>query len=453
MRHSFTAILSTFLVVACSDNTTADMTSVIALKESGLKADTDEEEDTGNDEEEITAIPPTIISGSHLVCNLVSEKNQQQTSELICYLEKDGQIILTPELDEEDFIAKTEEGERLNIHVHINPDKTFSIIISTTDSQDFIISLENYEEQIEPATIKQEQGNLDPTSKSDELHLEESYSSEQEESQVPLSIEPDGNSYCAELSEHGSWAHVPADPFYGTSDFCIMKFEAKLEAEKLTSVASGLPWTSASQEEAREACLALGQGFHLITNPEWMAVATNAMNVGSNWSGNEVGNGALARGHSFNDFDYPCEANEDDSFAFSAVDCISNATGDFRKKRTHLLSSGDIIWDLAGNVWEWVDYTLEEDRPSPRGNVWVPFPEVIESESMPLTDLIPLAAIDQGWSSTQSLGMYNAGDETRSGTMKRGGGWNALISAGLFGTYLVKESNAPISFRCTYTQP
>ena len=25
-------------------------------------------------------------------------------------------------------------------------------------------------------------------------------------------------------------------------------------------------------------------------------------------------------------------------------------------KRTHTLSNGEVIWDMAGNVWEWTSY-------------------------------------------------------------------------------------------------
>ena len=34
------------------------------------------------------------------------------------------------------------------------------------------------------------------------------------------------NTFCSDLAD-GEWVKVPGDPNYGTSDFCVMKYEAK----------------------------------------------------------------------------------------------------------------------------------------------------------------------------------------------------------------------------------
>jgi hypothetical protein len=58
-------------------------------------------------------------------------------------------------------------------------------------------------------------------------------------------------SHCAELS-NGVWLLVPADPVYGTSNFCVMKYEAKHVSSKPNSNASGTPWVFISFTTAKK---------------------------------------------------------------------------------------------------------------------------------------------------------------------------------------------------------
>jgi hypothetical protein len=39
-----------------------------------------------------------------------------------------------------------------------------------------------------------------------------------------------------------------------------------------------------NQSEAIAACKSLGQGYHLVTNNEWMTIARNIESQGENWS-------------------------------------------------------------------------------------------------------------------------------------------------------------------------
>ncbi|MFA7576177.1 MAG: hypothetical protein WCY27_02920, partial [archaeon] len=99
------------------------------------------------------------------------------------------------------------------------------------------------------------------------------------------------------------------------------------------------------QTEAITACESIGG--HLITNNEWMTLARNIELVPSNWSGGVVGNGYLPRGN---------------SSSSSAMDGFNELSG--WTKRTLTLTNGEVIWDLAGNVWEWTnDSILQKDQP------------------------------------------------------------------------------------------
>ena len=91
---------------------------------------------------------------------------------------------------------------------------------------------------------------------------------------------------------------VEGDQTYGTSDFCVMKYEAKNVWVDQTSNASDTPWVSINQDDAKTECLSIGA--KLISNDQWMTIATNIANQATNWENGSVGSGALNRGHSDN---------------------------------------------------------------------------------------------------------------------------------------------------------
>ena len=51
--------------------------------------------------------------------------------------------------------------------------------------------------------------------------------------------------------------------------------------------------------------------------------------------------------------------------------CSSSVWDD--QRRTLLLSNGNFIWDLAGNMWEWVDHYNRDNKPTPATNAWYEF--------------------------------------------------------------------------------
>lgn len=156
---------------------------------------------------------------------------------------------------------------------------------------------------------------------------------------------------------------------------------------------SNLTFTLVSFENARGYCKTYGE--RLITNRQWMALASSIALIPENWSSGVVGQGALYKGISgvvaLADTDYSavtsrCEYGNLRKFiqaSTSVYACqraglpqASNAgidTSTMRVvsstvSRTHRLPNGQVIWDLAGNLAEWVDGT-ELDDTSPR--VWM----------------------------------------------------------------------------------
>lgn len=142
-----------------------------------------------------------------------------------------------------------------------------------------------------------------------------------------------------------------------------MKYEAKVaggianssynghnysSSETIVSNATDVPIVNLTQQQAITACASIGA--HLVTNNEWMTMARNVESVGSNWSSGTVGNGYLYSGHNDNSPAYALAASADDNQGY----INTGNTGD-NQKRTLTLSNGQIIWDLAGNVWEHVN--------------------------------------------------------------------------------------------------
>ena len=275
-----------------------------------------------------------------------------------------------------------------------------------------------------------------------------------------------GTPDCSNISVGGSWILVPGDSDYGTNDFCVMKYEAKCTEALGTNCAiathspisqvDNTPWVSIDQQDARTACGSLGKGFHLITNDEWMTIGANAAALGSNWDGGNVGTNGLARGHSDDSPNEACAADANDANSYVEGSCTGSSTGTFVQRRTHTLSNGAVIWDLAGNVREWTSYFNDEEKPTPLDVIWDEFTDLSGTTTMPLTDLIPQTAIDSSWNSTKSIGGYYSGNDSSGGAMVRGGHKSDDPNAGVFSIRLDADPttvNTLWGFRCVVAVP
>jgi hypothetical protein len=161
---------------------------------------------------------------------------------------------------------------------------------------------------------------------------------------------------------------VPADNSaeVNTKQFCVMKYEAKNQAGVALSLATGLPWsniprgsTAADPAGAWKKCRDLGDGYDLISNAQWQAIVRNAETARDNNNKllNWYGTGEyLNRGHTDWSPDGALAASTDDDPCSGTQNpnCKNDSHFDFAQKRTHVLSNGSVIWDLGGNVSEWV---------------------------------------------------------------------------------------------------
>ncbi|MCB0343220.1 MAG: hypothetical protein KDD59_13325 [Bdellovibrionales bacterium] len=189
------------------------------------------------------------------------------------------------------------------------------------------------------------------------------------------------------------YVRVPYNDDYAFhEDFCVMKWEAKLlydsDADgdfseevvvadgnasnigmydyfvqvsnrhrfKPVSRPEGRPWVyirrgGTTNEGAIEACSALGEThFSLISNNQWQVAARNIEQVASNWSGLSYGVGFLNVGNITNTPNQSCDGLTSNVFGGSC----STSGGSHETFRVHTLTNSEDIWDLGGNVKEWV---------------------------------------------------------------------------------------------------
>ena len=247
--------------------------------------------------------------------------------------------------------------------------------------------------------------------------------------------------------------------------FYIMKYEAKIQGNNdgnqtysssfvPESRAAGTPWTRINQIQAIAECQSLGSGYHLITNAEWTSLARHIAAQPSNWSTGTVGSGVLSRGYSAS------TTVASDGFANTTIapytglgyeyNIAANevgASGTFDLKRTHNLANGQVIWDLAGNVWEWNSDTCNQGSGLDNwyNSAW------IEWNNSNLDDYERFTAGPNPlYTSSQNAGRY-IGCAANGDGLFRGGRYANGLGSGIFAlcfNSLQSYISGDVSFRC-----
>lgn len=254
----------------------------------------------------------------------------------------------------------------------------------------------------------------------------------------------------------GGYIEVPGNAVVGApNNFCVMKYEAKNDGNgSPTSTAETSPWVSINQVNAKAVCTSLGTGYDLISNSEWMTIARNVENVASNWTGGAVGTGCLKRGNTGTVS--PCE-----EAGYDGADPESGASRNALASLT--LNNNEVIWDLSGNVWEWVDRTLGGELSTDMAvrdrayvstdngpaDIWVEFSAVdMFSNVMPAEAMLPE---NPNYNAAQGVGRYLS--STVGGAALRGGYWDDGSLAGAFSLNLLYSSTllgSGVGFRCVF---
>ena len=253
----------------------------------------------------------------------------------------------------------------------------------------------------------------------------------------------------------------------GTDAFCVMQTEAKGkdDVNGPWPCYCEHPWRNITPDDAKAACRnkhnITNGSCDLLSNRQWMAIARDIEATAANWSGGEVGVGKINRGYSDKHGSWiPLRIDDPEDHWFGVN------SSDWSQKRTHVLSNGSIIWDFAGNAYEWVDWETGGETLTLGPNTCSP--EQVDLYTVDCADLDPNdylpgnpANIDPANYTMANYGIggfYGTTEEARvsggGGAAMRGGYYKTGENAGIFRLYLGYSrdyTGDDVSFRCACT--
>lgn len=243
----------------------------------------------------------------------------------------------------------------------------------------------------------------------------------------------------------------------GVADFCLAKYEMKAissngnlansgsgdvtyqESLVAASRADGTPWVNVTRNQAQAECAALGDEYSLISNAQWQALARDVESQSTNFV-----NGVPVRGHS-DGFPPSSLAAGADSDVYFATGNYETQSEGFQERRVWNLTSGDKIWDVGGNVHEWISDDLESLGMNP----------VLNGETVELSALSDINKLIFGPVSQEATVQSAFGKivSAASGALLRGGAWTSAGAGGVYSALAVTSPQFAFNsfgFRCVY---
>ena len=148
---------------------------------------------------------------------------------------------------------------------------------------------------------------------------------------------------------------IPMLAGYVTHRTCVAKYEMRDNGSGVAiSTFANTPWSNVSRDIAETKCKAMGADYNLISNDEWQALSRSAEGRDANWATGTKGDaGGLSIGLSQQPQDsYSIAASIDDNKPCEGTGASCDASTWHRNRRTFTLPGGEVIWDLAGSLWE-----------------------------------------------------------------------------------------------------
>ena len=256
-----------------------------------------------------------------------------------------------------------------------------------------------------------------------------------------------------------SYVPVPGDETLDTTDFCVMMTEAKAKVAKYDGNPTVWNPTSSAKTRCRQISFPYTK-CNLISNAQWMTIARNIESTAANWSGGEVGSGAINQGHSDGSPNKHLSiVDPTDPWDQTDPDGLETP---WSQKRTHILNNGSVIWDFAGNDAEWVDWETDTDTYTvwptscPAGTYELydaVCPDLTANDYLPLN---PAGILTSEYtSSAYGLGRFlGTSDSVRNGGTGVGGmrgGYYSDANAGIFNLDLTHPNGSDyghVGYRC-----
>lgn len=261
-----------------------------------------------------------------------------------------------------------------------------------------------------------------------------------------------------------NYSFVYGNAIFGTSDFCVMKYEAKNVGGVPTSQAAGVPWVNISHVDATTAAPATGG--HLLTEAEWMTIAADVLSVKYNWSGGQVGSGIIYQGHVGNNPGSAIAASTDDTDTLNGITGNTGTTAGNNSSRVLYLSSGDVIWDFSGNVYELTGPTQVMNQIGVSGDSSFSWRDwslgTLSTGTLPVTSrpatlnayTNPISGSSLAsltWDTNSGIGhIYSNYADNTSRAYIRGGSWNNGSHAGVLAValnYVPTNAGSNVGFR------
>lgn len=202
----------------------------------------------------------------------------------------------------------------------------------------------------------------------------------------------------------GYWIRIPGNSTYGTQDFCITQYQLSAFGSNETLTYQSVPTTDTVKTNfthnlANATCAALGANSRLMSNNEYMTIATNAYNVAGNWSTGQVGSGELS---------YSIGGNG------------------------YLLANGFRFYSTNEDHTSDQPIAIEDAPSYAAGTGTYEWPVVTGGNGVTKANLIPQVAIDNEWYSAQGMGTYYLSTSPTYAVLKRYS-TNGIFGAGYVG--------------------
>jgi formylglycine-generating enzyme required for sulfatase activity len=217
--------------------------------------------------------------------------------------------------------------------------------------------------------------------------------------------------------------------------------------KQIASLPNGNPIVGLSQLTA--ASYSQNIGAHLITNNEWQTIAWNAESQPQNWNGGVVGASYFYSGHNDGSPNKSIVADSNDANGYAGE---TNQGGN--QRRTLFLSNGAVIWDMAGNIWQYTNDTIggiQSPHGGPTGWNWI---ELTAVTTWGGTTQQAVGGTNPAWNSSQGMGQLmseNTAVDPGPYAFSRGGEFDQASQSGIEGLSLTLYSfndSYGVTFRC-----